>query len=57
MRTLYLQVNVRQMSRMMCIDSTADSHPIIMNATTPEEIVNTFDAVSYEKVNHVVICL
>ncbi|GIX90473.1 hypothetical protein CDAR_74672 [Caerostris darwini] len=42
-------VDVRKISRVMCVDSNTDSHPVVRNVTTPNEIANAFDAISYEK--------
>ncbi|GBN27515.1 hypothetical protein AVEN_245723-1, partial [Araneus ventricosus] len=33
----------------MCVDSNTDSHPVVRKVTTPDEIANAFDAISYEK--------
>ncbi|GFW97489.1 glutamyl aminopeptidase [Trichonephila clavipes] len=43
------EVDVRKMSRMMCPDSSADSHPIVKNVSTPNEIEASFDVISYQK--------
>ncbi|KAF8765157.1 Glutamyl aminopeptidase like protein [Argiope bruennichi] len=42
-------VDVRKISRVMCVDSNTDSHPVVRRVTTPDEIANAFDAISYEK--------
>ncbi|GBM61795.1 Glutamyl aminopeptidase [Araneus ventricosus] len=42
-------VDVRKISRVMCVDSNTDSHPVVRKVTTPDEIANAFDAISYEK--------
>nr|XP_042907730.1 uncharacterized protein LOC107439767 isoform X3 [Parasteatoda tepidariorum] len=43
------EVDVRKVSKMMCTDSNIDSNPILRNVTTPKEISEIFDAISYEK--------
>ncbi|GIY10547.1 glutamyl aminopeptidase [Caerostris extrusa] len=44
------EVDVRKMSRMMCPDSSVNSHPIVRNVSTPGEIEASFNVISYEKV-------
>ncbi|GFS49299.1 endoplasmic reticulum aminopeptidase 2, partial [Nephila pilipes] len=43
------EVDVRKMSRMMCPDSRVDSHPIVKNVSTPNEIEASFNVISYQK--------
>ncbi|CAL1297547.1 unnamed protein product [Larinioides sclopetarius] len=43
------EVDVRKMSRMMCPDSSLDSHPIVRNVSTPDEIDSAFNVISYKK--------
>ncbi|GFS55864.1 glutamyl aminopeptidase [Nephila pilipes] len=42
-------LDTRKISRVMCMDSNTDSHPVVRSVTTPEGIANIFDAISYEK--------
>ena len=45
------QCVVRDLHTALTIDSLNTSHPIITEATTPDEINALFDAISYEKVS------
>ncbi|GFX11189.1 endoplasmic reticulum aminopeptidase 2 [Trichonephila clavipes] len=42
-------LDVRKISRVMCLDSNTDSHPVVRSVTTTDGIANVFDAISYEK--------
>ncbi|XP_054706486.1 uncharacterized protein LOC129216302 [Uloborus diversus] len=41
------ELDVRKVSKMMCADSSLDSHPILR--VVPADISNLFDSISYEK--------
>ncbi|KFM79213.1 Leucyl-cystinyl aminopeptidase, partial [Stegodyphus mimosarum] len=43
------ELDVRKVSKMMCSDSSLDSHPILHNVSNPGEISDLFDTISYEK--------
>ena len=45
------QLEVRKVSKMMCSDSSMDSHPIRRNVSNSPDITDLFDNISYEKVN------